>query len=269
MRLRILSDLHLRHHPPPEVTEPSGPGTPSADVVVLAGDIHRGTEGLRWAHRAFPEVPVVYVAGNHEYYDRYLDTTRPALERAGSPLYEPDRRSRSARGTYVLERASITIGDVRFLGCTFWTGFELFEGQWAQAVKTCRANMDDYERIHLLRARRPLRPRDTAREHHTAVRWLRERFDEPPGPGIRTTVVVTHHPPSVRSVDPRYADSLTSAAFVARRGPLVRRSPAALWVHGHVHAPFDYRLGETRVLANPRGHGDENPSFDPGLVVEV
>ncbi len=269
MRLRILSDLHLRHHPPPEATEPSGPGGPPADLVVLAGDIHWGTEGLRWARRAFPEVPVVYVAGNHEHYDRHLDTTRPALKRAGSPLCEIDRQGASARGTYVLERASVTIGDVRILGCTLWTGFELFKNRRAQAMKACRANMDDYERIHLLRARRPLRPRDTARTHHTAVQWLREQFDEPPRPDLRTTVVVTHHPPSVRSVDPRYADSLTSAAFVARRGRLVRRSGAALWVHGHVHASFDYRLGETRVVANPRGHGDENPSFDPGLVVEV
>ncbi len=269
MRLRILSDLHLRHHPPPEVTEPSGTDSPPADIVVLAGDIHRGTEGLRWARRTFPEVPVVYVAGNHEYYDRYLDATLPALERAGSPLFETRRQGASARGTYVLERASVTIGDVRILGCTFWTGFELFQGQWAQAVKACRANMDDYERIHLLRARRPLRPRDTARDHHTAVRWLRKQFDEQPGPSIRKTVVVTHHPPSVRSVDPRYADSLTSAAFVARQDRLVRGSGAALWVHGHVHASFDYRLGETRVVANPRGHDGENRSFDPGLMVEV
>jgi hypothetical protein len=62
---------------------------------------------------------------------------------------------------------------------------------------------------------------------------------------------------------------LTSAAFVARRERLVEASGATLWVHGHVHASFDYRIGDTRVLANPQGHGDENPAFRPGLVVEV
>lgn len=260
MRIRVLSDLYLRHHPPPDGNGPSGP---SADVVVLAGDIHRGTEGLQRARRAFPEVPVVYVAGNHE------DTTRPALNSAGSPLCEAGRRDLRSGGTYVLEQASVTIGDVRFLGCTLWTGFELFETRRAQTMRACRSTVDDYERIHLLRARRPLQPRDTDRDHRAAVQWLSERFDEQSGPGIRTTVVVTHHPPSVRSVDPHYADSLTSAAFVARRDQIVRRSGAALWVHGHVHSSFDYRLGETRVVANPRGHDGENPCFRPGLVVEV
>jgi len=82
-------------------------------------------------------------------------------------------------------------------------------------------------------------------------------------------VIVTHHAPSPRSIDPRYTDDLTSAAFVARRESFVRRTGATLWIHGHVHASFDYRVGQTRVVSNPRGHGDENPSFRPGFTVEV
>jgi hypothetical protein len=164
----------------------------------------------------------------------------------------------------------VRIGDVRVLGCTFWTGFGLFPGRRAQAIRACRAEMDDYRRIHLLRARRRLRPRDTDRSHRASAAWLRRQLAGPPGtPPARATVVVTHHAPSPRSIDPRYEDDLTSAAFVARRDRLVRETGAALWVHGHVHASFDYRIGETRVLANPRGHPGENPAFRPGLTVEV
>lgn len=264
VHLHLLSDLHLRHHPPPSLSRPS-----LGDVVVLAGDIHRGTKGVAWARATFPETPVVYVPGNHEYYDRFLDTTRPALRAAGDPLPSAHEAAPPPTdGVYVLERDAVVIGDVRILGCTFWTDFRLFEGQRARAVAACRANMDDYRRIRHLRARRPLRPRDTARHHAASVRWLRRQLAESPD-GVRTTIVVTHHAPARWSVDPRYLEAPTSAAFVARRGPLVEQSGAVLWAHGHVHAPFDYRLGRTRVVSNPRGHDGENPRFRPHYTVEV
>lgn len=270
MRIRILSDLHLEHHAPPDGL---GAGAARADgdsggaeVVVLAGDVARGPRAVRWARRAFPDVPVVCVAGNHEHYDRLLDTTTGALRAESDPLPGPGSRP---TGTYVLEREAAWVGNVRFLGCTFWTGFRLFAGRRAQAMAACRAQMDDYRRIHLLRERRPLRPRDTDRRHRRAVAWLRQACGGTSAPRPGATVVVTHHAPTPRSVDPRYENALTSAAFAARRAALVRESSAALWVHGHVHAAFDYRVGETRVVANPRGHPGENPAFDPGFTVEV
>ena len=266
MRLRVLSDLHIRDHGPPRL--PRQAAGPPADVILIAGDVHRGPEAIRWMRSAFPERPVVYVAGNHESYDGYLDATRSALRRAADPLPATSPGDAVPNGVYFLERNELIVGDLRILGCTFWTDFTLFAGKRASAMRACRANVDDYRRIHLLRARRVLRPRDTARIHQASVRWLRERLATSP-PGVRATVVLTHHAPAPRSIDPRYADSLTSAAFVARQERLVEASGAALWVHGHVHASFDYPLGGTRVLANPQGHGDENPDFRPGLVVEV
>ena len=267
MRLRILSDLHIQDHGPPNLCRVEA--DPPADVVVLAGDIHRGLDSIRWMRSAFPERPVVCVAGNHEYYDGYLDATRYALRQADDKGPEGEAGRAVSGGVYVLERDQVLIGDLRILGCTFWTSFELSDGRRARAIRACRANVDDFRRIHLLRARRPLQPRDVARSHQTSVRWLRRKLAETPPAGARATVVLTHHAPSPRSVDPRYANSLTSAAFVARRERLVEASGAALWVHGHVHASLDYTLGGTRVLSNPRGHGDENPDFQAGLVVDV
>lgn len=261
VRIHILSDLHLRHHDPPRLDGAAR----QADVAVLAGDIGRNTDGIAWTRRTFPQVPVVYVAGNHEYYDRHLDATNSVLRRAGPSSTAEDRSA----GTYFLERGAVTIGSVRFLGCTFWTGFELFEGRRAEVMRACRGSVDDYQRIHLLRARRPLRPRDTDRLHRTSVRWLQHQLEAPTDPDVRATVVVTHHPPSRWSIDPRYVEQDTSAAFVARRGAFVEQSGAQLWIHGHVHASFDYRLGTTRVLSNPRGHPGENPNFRSGYVVEV
>ena len=266
MRLRILSDVHIRDHGRPALRRCAA--DPPADAILIAGDTHRGPAAIRWMRATFPERPVVCVAGNHEHYDGCLDSTLHALRRAADDPSATARGDVNPDGVYFLERDEFVLGDLRILGCTFWTGFTLFEGRRARAMRACRANVEDYRRIHLLRAHRALRPRDTARIHQMSARWLRDCFAEPPS-GVRATIVLTHHPPSSRSVDPRYADSLTSAAFVARRGALVAASGAALWVHGHVHASFDYRLGTTRVLSNPQGHGDENPNFQPDLVVEV
>ena len=82
-------------------------------------------------------------------------------------------------------------------------------------------------------------------------------------------MVVTHHAPHPGSLHPRYADDMLSAAFVSDLSSIIEAGQPALWVHGHVHTSFDYRVGATRVLCNPHGYGAENPDFEPSLVVEV
>jgi Icc-related predicted phosphoesterase len=82
-------------------------------------------------------------------------------------------------------------------------------------------------------------------------------------------VVVTHHAPSPGSVAPAYAGHPLNPAFASDLDALVAAGRPDLWVHGHVHTSFDYRLGATRVVCNPLGYPRENASFDPGLVVEL
>lgn len=266
MRIRVLSDLHLEHHDVPRGLGPA-PVAPEADVVVLAGDIGAGRQSLRWARRTFPTVPVLLVTGNHEAYDRHLDATIADLRDAADRCPPAPQPIGDRTGTYFLHRDAVRIGSVRFLGCTFWTRFRLFPGRRAEAMRACRGQMGDYERIHLLRARRPLRPRDTDRFHRGAARFLQRAAGR--DSTARTTVVVTHHAPSPASVDPRYADDLTSAAFVARRDDLIRAIEPAAWIHGHVHVSFDYRVGSTRIVANPRGHPSENPAFRTDRILKV
>jgi hypothetical protein len=73
------------------------------------------------------------------------------------------------------------------------------------------------------------------------------------------------------SLDPAESDDLTSAAYASNLDELVDASHAKLWIHGHIHRPTSYRIGETRVVSNPRGYPDGpiDPMFDPALVLEV
>lgn len=83
--------------------------------------------------------------------------------------------------------------------------------------------------------------------------------------------MITHHAPSFRSVSPRFAGSPLNGGFVSDLDGFIASHPIRIWIHGHTHDSFDYRIGATRILANPFGYPGRirNPMFDPGMVVEV
>ena len=91
---------------------------------------------------------------------------------------------------------------------------------------------------------------------------LHEGFDGP-------TVVVTHHAPHPGSVNRRWKGSSLNPAFASNLSELIELYRPALWVHGHMHDSSDYVVRDTRIVANPKGYHNENPAFDPLMVVEV
>jgi predicted phosphodiesterase len=253
MKLQILSDLHLGFG------AMDWPIT-DADVVVLAGDISGPREAVSWALRF--DRPVLYVPGNHEFYGGSLDGVAAELERL-------------CEGTqiHLLDRGEAVIGGVRFLGATLWSDFELFADPQRRAAardEACRS-MRDFSRIRVREdSTAVFTPDDSAALFRRDAQWLgRQLGTAHDGP----TVVVTHHAPSPLSIHPRFADSLLNACFVSDAHHLLGEGGAALWIHGHTHDSFDYRVERTRVVCNPRGYArggvPENPRFDPDFIVEV
>ena len=262
MRLWILSDLHL------EAGLPALPAV-QADVVVLAGDTAEGGLGLAWARRSFPDTPVVYVLGNHEYYGNVF----PGLA-------EELKREAAGSHVHVLERDAVHIGGVEFLGCTLWTDQELWQSREASA-NVLEQTLNDHRRIRSQATGKALRAGEARATHAASRAWLEACCATAPE---RPRVIVTHHAPSPRSIPPAEWQALERdgmeseaglrllmrAGYASRLDPHVKASGAALWIHGHIHAPADYRIGVTRVLANPRGYGDQlQGRIQPGLVVEL
>ena len=253
MRLNLLSDLHLSRG---ALEIPDN----DADVVVLAGDIARPREAVDWASRIGKTV--LYVPGNHEFYGTTIRGTIVELKR----LCE-------GTGIRILDDDEAFIGGVRVLGTTLWTDFNLLGGgeRRAAAMAEAQLHMRDFRAIRASEASdAPFTPADSAVLFGVHRAWLEGKLAEPfAGP----TVVITHHAPSRASIHPRFENSLLNACFVSDVGGLVAASRARLWVHGHTHDSFDYRLNETRVVCNPRGYATEgvaeNPRFAPNLVVEV
>ena len=256
MRLQLLSDLHLET----ELYDPEP--APGAELLVLAGDIDSRWDALE-RFRGWP-VPIVFVAGNHEFDGRDLTEATTTL-----------RERCAAFGLTMLERDSVVIEDtagmrIRFLGTARWSDFDLF-GTLGRA-KAMRAGSYFLQLMQATQAGRPF-DADAMRIEALACRaWLevelKRRRD-----GWDKTVVVTHFAPSVKSADPRYGAKSGTASFCNADDDLLPF--ADLWLHGHVHCAHDYRVarngGATRVVCNSRGHAKrgEPAAHLPRLVIEV
>lgn len=245
MKLHILSDLHFEYD-----TEFQVPETKS-DVLILAGDISPGLNGM--ARFARSTKPVIYVPGNHEYYGETIHALPAALRLL-------------ARGSsiHLLDNDEVRLGDVRFLGATLWTNYELY-GLERSGEVTAHADrhLNDYICIQGENAR-TLTPGQTVSLHLKTVDWLARKFEEP---FDGKTVVITHHAPHPASLMPKHQGKLINAAYASDLTHLMGK--AVLWIHGHTHHSVDYTINGTRIITNPKGYRDENRGFNPAFTVEV
>jgi hypothetical protein len=263
LRLWVLSDLHLDRF-----EGWSAGRIPPADVAVVAGGITRGlVAAVGWLGQHLrPHMPVVFVPGPLEYFDTVLPDES-----------ERGRRAAAFADVRLLDGDLTVLDGVRFIGSTLWTDYRLYgEENREWAFQAARLGLSELRWIRLSPERhRQLRPEDAAELHMHARASLedmaRRHHDGP-------TIVVTHHaphrlslPPDARVTPTRHLSGLLPASYASDLGDLVERMGACLWVHGAVPQPIDYRLGRTRILANPRGKGAERATgrFDPAFVVEV
>jgi hypothetical protein len=256
MRLQLLSDLHLET----ELFEPTP--APDAELLVLAGDIDSSWAGLE-QFRGWP-VPVLFVAGNHEFDQRELTQAWPQLRERCTQL-----------GLRLLECEGLVLTDrsgrrIRFVATIRWSDFDLFGT--AQRERAMRAG--GYF-VNIMRATRGGRPLDAAAVRDEALAcgaWLRSELERPRG-AWDATVAITHFAPSLHSADPRYGGQPGSASFCNADDALLPYTE--LWIHGHLHCRHDYTVahahGMTRVVCNARGHGrkGEAEGYQPLRVLDV
>ncbi len=254
MMLQIMSDVHLEY-------SKFTPLATDADIIILAGDIALGNKGVFWAREKFPDKRIVYVPGNHEFYNSNRIETLKFLRIAG----KQNNVQVLDENEFVLKKECI-----RFLGCTLWTNFEYFGAE--NKVSAMISGQDDLNDFCLIEESGTksgiFTPEYSVRLHHHALNWLNTKLDEP-FDGI--TVVITHHLPSKLSVSDKYKNNPLTPCFASELDELFGKMN--LWIHGHTHDSFDYVVNGTRVICNPRGYvikrKAENLVFNPGLVVEI
>ena len=254
-RFTVLSDLHLEFG---DICLPGG------DVLMLSGDIAEAKNirkdrydprGILFEfenrrpdrfYRFFAEEcskyqHVFYVMGNHEFY--------------GSTFHKVPRHIRDnvPNNVTLLNRDSVELGDVTIVGVTLWTDLNRGDPMTELHLESC---MNDYRHITMLNeqngAYHRLRARKTYQEHQRDLAFIDAATADP----SRRYVVMGHHAPSKLSIKPKYAnDRLTNGGYSSDLDEFILDRPQIkVWTHGHTHTQFDYMIGQTRVLCNPRGY---------------
>lgn len=243
MKLQVVSDIHL------EFGDCILP-VPERDVLILAGDISVGMHAIFFIKEQLKHSPVIYVPGNHEYYGQDIEEVRAAWKDVDLPNF------------YFLDNKSCFLGGILFAGGTLWTDYD--RGNW-HAKNFAKRGMYDHEVIR--RGNRKFLPDDAEIEHQHTYAFLDKVLLDNAAP----KVVVTHHLPSFKSIDKNYAHSPLNPAFASDLDALIVAHQPDLWIHGHTHSSHDYKIGETRIVCNPRGYVPDavNHEWNPGLVVEV
>jgi len=276
MRVALVSDLHL------EFEDINLQNTEGADVLILSGDImvaedlhnhpevhpmdpvnipnlgrrqqvaQRFRDFLKRVSLEFPHV--VYVAGNHEFYHGRWKASLQHL------------RDECAKfsNVYFLENDIKEIDKVSFIGATLWTDCNKGDPLTLHALTDM---MNDYRIIRNdEHGFTKLRPAHSMYRHQQTLSYLKAVL---PDMKDKKVVFVGHHAPSKQSTHPKYQnDYLMNGGYSSDLSEFILDHPEiVLWTHGHTHDPFDYMIGETRIMCNPRGYAGYDPNADAFQVV--
>lgn len=274
MKIALASDLHL------EFQDINLKNTEGAEVLILSGDImvadymhdhpapdpytpggsmrdygHKMLMSIRFRdflRRVSFEFPhVVYVAGNHEFYH---GKWKGSIE---------DLRFQCAQlpNVHFLENDIWKHNDYTFIGCTLWTDCNNGDPLTLHCLSDM---MNDFRIIRNDElGYTKLRPAHTLSRHVQSKQYIKNIVAEK---GDEKFVVVGHHAPSKLSTHERYQHQVHSTMNGGYSSDLsefiMERPQIKLWTHGHTHELFDYNIGDTRVVCNPRGYAGYEESAD-------
>jgi hypothetical protein len=283
MKIAVCSDLHL------EFGTISLENTENADVLILSGDIcvandlkERDSYNIRGEndksnqfHTFFQECcarfpAVIYIAGNHEHYHGdYAKSIGIIRSNLGYLV-----------NLHVLDKESVILNDHLFIGGTLWTDMNKED---ASTLRHIKGYMNDYRIIQntneVVNYSVPVygtnedgsldfttvvskefktrsakfSPEDSVKDHKAMLEFIKTTIKDN---STMPVVVVGHHAPSKQSVKPRYeGDVLVNGAYSSDLTEFILNHPQIkVWTHGHTHDQFDYMIGSTRIVCNPRGY---------------
>jgi len=267
MKISLASDVHL------EFGQLEISNTENADVLILSGDIctakdlndvadfnilgmsHKSNQYHEFFQKASREFKnVIYIAGNHEHYHGDYATSIPRIREKLAYL----------KNIHFLDKEYVTFDDVTFVGGTLWTDMNKEDPSTLYGIK---GYMNDYRIIknsgrdvhfrdqdgNFQTRDAKFSPEDSVEDHKAMLAFI---DDTVKGMHSEKFVVVGHHSPSKLSTKPQYEnDTMVNGAYSSDLSEFILDHPQIkVWTHGHTHHAFDYMIGSTRVLCNPRGY---------------
>jgi predicted phosphodiesterase len=267
MKIKVVSDLHI------EFSDVDIPNNNECDVLILSGDIMVADDLYRhpiggdliykaYRYRDFLDrcsknyKHVVYVAGNHEFYHgKWLQ-----------PIEILRNECSRYSNVYFLEKDVKMIDDIAFIGCTLWADLNKADPVTMHNVTYA---MNDYQAIKNEEAgHTKLRAIHTLERHREHVKFIQENVKN-----YTKCVVVGHHAPTYKSIDPNFKnDWHVNGAYASDLSHIMLDNPQiVLWTHGHTHHAVQYTVGNALVVCNPRGYEGFEPDSgwdkDLGIVI--
>lgn len=273
MRVAITSDVHL------EFGDLDFANDQNADVLILGGDIFiaedlnyfepkllndpvliptrmalRAQRSYDFVQRCCERFPrVVLIMGNHEHYHGDFAVSAKLIRKTFAEF----------ENLYFLDNQFTMIDNVVFFGGTLWTDMN---GEDPNTIQQVRFMMNDYQSVRNTTERegfytKKFLPDDSVQDHQKFLDELKKVLAVYP---TQKTVVVGHHAPSKVSTHPRYKNEyIMNGAYSSNLDDFILDNPnIKLWTHGHTHEDFDYRIGSTRVVCNPRGYDGQEERAD-------
>ena len=260
MKIAVCSDLHL------EFGDLDLTNDENADVLILGGDIFiaddlsasgtvvpatetvqaRAERYNNFVTRCSERFPhVILIMGNHEHYHGDYAKTARIIRGTFGDLHN----------VHFLDKEWRIINGVLFYGGTLWTDMN---GEDPITMTRIRVMMNDFSCVKNGiktddRYYSAFMPEDAVEDHKAFLKGLDEVLALYPE---LSTVVVGHHAPSRASTHPRYKNEviMNGAYSTNLDNFILDRRQIKLWTHGHTHEDFDYRIGTTRIVCNPRGY---------------
>ena len=255
MKIAIISDAHLDF---------SGATAnlmlrdlPDADLMVIAGDlveakaIDAALPFLRACNEKYEKT--IWIPGNHEYYGMDIQDVDARIA-----LYLDQN---GLQGVFYTSLGVAMHQGFKIVCSTLWTDFDrnnpTSKFAWYQHMNDAAMIGDNRELGCRVVA-------DTIYNlHKQAIELIKKHKDDD------NVIVASHHAPS-RESSPKYYRHLPSTAYYCSdlSNLILDFKHLPLWIHGHMHKPADYMIGDTRVISNPCGyHGYEPQTKDFKFVV--
>ena len=280
MKIQLVSDLHL------EFEDVNIKNESGADVLILSGDIlvaddlrnqpadlsladipdeghGRARRALRYRdfflRVSFQFEHVIYIMGNHEHYHGKFDKSAGIIRETIGYL--------NIHNIHLLDRDIKEIDGVHFVGGTMWTDCNKGDPMTQYHLEHC---MTDFRVIRIAGENfKKFLPMRTVMEFTKTRDYFKTVIGNLPKDA--KIVVCSHHAPSHLSIHEIYKnDTLMNGGYSSDLSEFILDHPQIkLWTHGHMHNNFDYMIGDTRVVCNPKGYPGENGDFENNLILEI
>lgn len=250
MRISYTSDLHL------ECRSLSLSNTSDSDVLILAGDIimasrlfekqeDMGSPTSEKFHTFFNACSnqfkhIIYIGGNHESYQCDIHESMSYIKEHLGYI----------KNLHILDNESIEIDGVTFVGSTLWA--DANKGDPSSLFFMKKA-MSDFRVIR--NGDLAFSPDDMVEAFNKNIAFINNATKNT----SKQYAVVTHHGVSERCVAEEYKNEyFVNGAFRSSLDEFILDRPQIkTWVSGHTHHAYDFEIGDTRVMCNPRGYPNE------------